>query len=108
MGIGKTYLSIELFVWQQREWSVRTFGQGQRTEGICKHIEKELAEIRENPTDITEWIDVIILAFDGAWRAGYSPEEIEEALYDKQQKNFLRKWPTNPAEDQPSEHIRKS
>jgi hypothetical protein len=100
------YLDIEHYIEAQREWSLETFGEGQRTEGICKHIEKELQEIRENPTDVTEWVDVVILALDGAWRAGFDPLEIEEALQKKQEKNFARQWPALPSEDQPSEHIR--
>jgi len=50
---------------------------------------------------------VVILALDGAWRAGYTPEEIVAELERKQAVNFAREWP--PAKDvdpdQPSEHI---
>lgn len=78
---------------RQREWSERTFGPGHRTAGVLDHIRKELKEIEESPLDLSEWIDVAILAFDGAWRAGYSPEEIAAALVAKQIKNEARKWP---------------
>ncbi len=87
-------------------WSEQTFGAGQRTVGLTKHIAKELQEIRAAPRDLTEWIDVIILAIDGAWRAGYTPEEIARALWDKQMKNFTRQWPAHTSEDEPTEHIR--
>ena len=76
------------------EWSKKVFGTADRAEGICKHIESELQEIRENPSDVEEWCDVIILALDGAWRQGYSPEEICAALEAKQNTNKKRTWAT--------------
>jgi hypothetical protein len=77
----------------QREWSAKTFGPGPRTEGVLDHISKELAEIGAAPDDIEEWVDVIILAFDGAWRAGWEPQEIIDAIKAKQAKNERRSWP---------------
>lgn len=91
-----------------RAFSERTFGPGARTAGVIAHIRKELAEIEAAPDDLSEWIDVVILALDGAWRAGYSAEQIVEALAGKQSKNEARKWPdwrTAPA-DGPIEHVR--
>lgn len=78
---------------RQREWSQRTFGPGPRTAGVLAHIRKELAEIEENPGDVSEWADLIILAIDGAWRAGHSPEAIAAAIPAKQTINEGRKWP---------------
>ncbi len=77
----------------QKEWSEKTFGPGQDTKGVLDHIRKELAEIENNPTDLYEWVDVILLAFDGAWRAGCEAEEIVQAIRDKQAKNERREWP---------------
>lgn len=78
---------------RQSAWSEKTFGPGIRTKGVVDHIRKELFEIESDPTDITEWIDVVILALDGAWRAGASPEQIIATLAAKQTKNENRKWP---------------
>jgi hypothetical protein len=78
---------------RQREFSGRTFGPGARTKGVCDHIRKELSEIESNPADLTEWIDVVILALDGAWRVGGSPQQIIDALVAKQTKNEGRVWP---------------
>lgn len=61
--------------------------------GIVDHIARELHEVLERPDAIEEWIDVVILALDGAWRAGHSPEEIATALSDKQARNEARRWP---------------
>ncbi len=78
---------------RQRAFSERTFGPGARTKGVIDHIRKELAEIEADPTDIMEWVDVIILAFDGAWRAGWEPFDIADAILEKQIKNEQRVWP---------------
>jgi hypothetical protein len=77
----------------QRDWSTQTFGPGDRTIGIMAHIEKEFAEILLDPTDGKEWCDVVILALDGAWRAGMQPQEIIDWLIEKQSINERREWP---------------
>ena len=78
---------------RQSEWSEKIFGPGDRTKGIVDHIRKELREIELAPLDLEEWIDVVILALDGAWRSGHSPEQIIAQLVAKQTKNEARKWP---------------
>lgn len=93
---------------RQRAFSERTFGPGARTFGVLDHIRKELREIEDKPSDLSEWIDVVILAFDGAWRAGHTPEAIVAELLRKQTKNEARQWPdwrTAPA-DKAIEHVR--
>lgn len=82
---------------RQIAFSERTFGPGDRTAGVCDHIRKELREVQDDaaaglPT-LAEWVDVIILAFDGAWRSGATPEQIVQAIVAKQTKNEGRKWP---------------
>lgn len=98
---------FDLYEWLRQHilWSMETFGDGARTEGLCKHIAKELDEIRKEPNDIMEWADVIILACDGAWRAGYSAKEICLALQQKQQINQERQWVRTP-ENEPTEHTK--
>lgn len=96
---------IREFIQRQKDWSIVTFGEGKQTEKICKHISKELDEIRNAPDDLIEWVDVIILAFDGAWRAGYTPVQIINAMIQKQAKNFERKWIAGK-DDEPFEHDR--
>lgn len=89
----------------QKDWSLRTFGPGKRTIGITKHIEKECAEVRENPNDLSEWVDIIILAMDGYWRAGGQPGMLLYSIIAKQAVNRERTYlKTN--EDEPSEHVR--
>lgn len=78
---------------RQRRFSNLTFGPGMRTNGVVDHIRKELREIEANPGDIEEWVDVILLALDGAWRAGHQPVDICKAIAAKQTKNENRQWP---------------
>lgn len=92
----------------QREWSERTFGPGPRTKGVVDHIRKELKEIEDDPSDLREWVDVVILALDGAWRAGWQPQEIIDAIKAKQARNEARTWPDwrTMSADQAIEHDR--
>ena len=78
---------------RQKTFSEATFGPGPRTAGVCDHIRKELREIEAAPDDLSEWVDVVLLALDGAWRAGYTPEQIAAAIEAKQTKNQGRTWP---------------
>jgi dATP/dGTP pyrophosphohydrolase len=87
-------------------WSARTFGPGPRTKGILEHIRKELKEIEQDPGDLEEWIDVIILALDGYWRHWGNPLDLMRRLQEKQNKNFARQWPAWQPQDHPTEHIR--
>lgn len=106
-------LCLATFIERQREWSQQPspngFGPGCRLEGVCKHIESELAEIRSaKPKSLellVEWCDVIILALDGAWRGGFSPDMICQMLMLKSQLNHSRQWPPAPP-DQPSMHAK--
>jgi hypothetical protein len=86
---------------RQSDWSLRTFGPGDRIVGISDHIRKELLEVAaaHNPKyhpdldALKEWVDVIILGLDGAWRTGASPEMIAGAISAKQIINEERRWP---------------
>lgn len=78
---------------RQKVFSEQVFGPHPRVEGVCDHIAKELVEVRESGGVLAEWVDVILLALDGAWRSGASPEKIAEAIAAKQRKNEGRKWP---------------
>ena len=92
-SIPKPKFDLVEHLGRQRAFSEKTFGPGARTKGVVDHIRKELAEIEADPADIEEWVDVIILAFDGAWRAGWEPQAIVDALVAKQTKHEGRQWP---------------
>jgi len=91
------------------KWSRETFGPGDRLRGVLAHIRKELSEIEREPSDIEEWIDVVMLAMDGAWRvAGADGEAFVSALLAKHEKNIGRIWPDwrTASNDAPIEHDR--
>lgn len=93
---------------RQIAWSAKTFGPGPRTGGVTEHIEKELVEIRHAPHDLKEWVGLIILAFDGAWRAGYAPQEVLDAIEARQTVLEGRAWPDwrLGSQDHAIEHVR--
>ncbi|WP_198086635.1 dATP/dGTP pyrophosphohydrolase domain-containing protein [Variovorax sp. E3] len=94
MLLGQRYpFDLVAHLNRQREFSAITFGPGVRTAGVVDHIRKELAEIEGEPFDVREWIDVVLLAFDGAWRTGATPEQIVHALVERQTRNESRTWP---------------
>jgi len=93
---------------RQRTFSLHTFGPGHRTQGVCDHIRKELLEIEKAPLDLEEWVDVILLGLDGAWRTGHNATAIVEAIEAKLTKNEQRQWPDWRTADQTKaiEHVR--
>lgn len=100
---------LEAHLKKQIQFSLKAFGAGCRTKGVVDHIRKELKEIEQEPFDLGEWIDVIMLGLDGAWRSGMcSPEEICAALAAKLAKNEKRQWPDwrTADPDKAIEHVR--
>jgi hypothetical protein len=97
---------FETFVESHRNWSYATFGTGPQTIGLMRHIEKELDEIRENPNDLSEWVDVMLLALDGYLRHGGTVENVLRDMQAKQEKNFARRWVPSTGESTPVEHDR--
>lgn len=109
---------LKAHVARQIGWSRETFGPGARTKGVVEHVRKELREIEAAPHDLSEWIDVMILGIDGAWRciAMQEPDltddqladRIVSALVTKQDRNYTRRWPDwrTMSQDDPIEHDR--
>ena len=60
---------------------------------MLDHIRKELVEVEDSGGALSEWVDVVLLALDGAWRAGNTPAQIADAIAAKQTKNQSRIWP---------------
>lgn len=90
------FFDFEGHLAHQAMWSEATFGPGERLNGVSEHIRKELDEVGEAHRGVerqAEWIDVVILALDGAWRSGMSPRQIIDGIVAKQRKNEGRTWP---------------
>lgn len=100
--------TLETYYSRQIQWSRETFGPALRTKGIIDHIKKELREIEADPHDLSEWVDVVILAMDGFWRHGGNADDLFKALIAKQHKNMARTWPDwrTMSEDSAIEHDR--
>lgn len=85
------------YLTHQREWSEATFGPGRRTDGVTDHIRKELIEVVESDGSLSEWVDVIILAMDGAIRTAHADglpmQAVLDAVAEKQSRNERRQWP---------------
>lgn len=109
----KCDMDFSSFINLQKAWSQYTFGKGKRTEGLAKHIQSELDELLKADNDmdrLEEFIDIVILAMDGAWRLGFYPDEIEKALIDKFIRNQRRQWPkvevSEADQDEPTFHVK--
>lgn len=89
----------------QIAWSRETFGP-MGLQGIIHHLEEEIEEVKQEPENLEEWVDVILLGFDGAWRSGHTAREIVEAINQKFKKNQKRQWPgwTTQDRDQKIKH----
>ena len=87
------YMNLIEHLHRQRAWSLETFGPGYCHSRVIDHLRKEINEVEAAPLDLTEWVDVVLLALDGAWRAGYSPIQIAAAIEAKQARNEMRQWP---------------
>lgn len=87
----------DFYAWWRRHesWSWNTFGPSdiRGPEGPIDHLRKEVEELARAPRDIEEVADVIHLAADVAWRAGYTFKDFMDTLNAKQRKNMARKWP---------------
>lgn len=88
-----TTFDFESHLARQFSWSAKTFGPPRGVLGVIDHIRQELGEIEQAPNDVEEWIDVVILALDGAFRSGATPGEVIAMLEYKQAKNEKRVWP---------------
>jgi hypothetical protein len=64
----KPNVTFDDYLKRHEEWGHATFGSpadGRGPLGPLNHIEKEIVEIKEDPTDLKEWIDLIIIGMDG-------------------------------------------
>jgi hypothetical protein len=79
---------------QHAEWSDRQFGNVGPV-GPLKHLAKEAIEAAEAQDDISEFADILMLVWDATRRAGFSDEQLAEAVAEKLERNKRRaetKW----------------
>lgn len=87
--------TILQYIQTQIKWSLKIFQQGRSDTDLIDNIQKKLDEIKNQPGKLTEWIDIIILGLDGAWRNGFAPVDIIKALREKQLINITNNEPDN-------------
>ncbi len=103
--------SFEDYLRRHVEWGHATFGtpaDGRGPKGPLDHLKKEVKEITDDPYDLEEWIDAIILSIDGFLRAGGKLTMVLPMLLKKQAKNAGRDWPDWKTADpnKAIEHVR--
>lgn len=97
------------FALDHQHWSVETFGgrDVRGVEGPLRHMEKEIAEVRENAgQDLTEIADLFLLLNDVRWRAGHGLEALLDAAEAKLEVNMAREWPKVTDPNAAVEHVR--
>lgn len=84
-------------------WSRATFGRDTPLPAL-KHLRREVDELIESPSDITEYADCLMLVLDAAHIAGISADQLVAAAWAKLEINRGRTWGAPNAEGF-SEHI---
>lgn len=87
-------------------WSDATFGPPSERGpiGPLKHLIQEAQEAIDEPTDIMEYADCLLLVLDASRRAGYSLTNLLDAAKLKFDILKTRKYP-KPGKDQASHHV---
>ena len=84
-------------------WALETF---KRTtpDGALAHLAREVDELRDQPHDLEEYADCMMLLLNGAGLAGYSMDDLLDACQTKLTINKQRTWGPLDAEGV-SQHI---
>lgn len=104
LGIRLLGLSVEHAIWSQK-----TFGSDSDRGplGPLRHLEREAVEAQQNPVDILEFADCLLLLLDASRRAGFSLFDLIEGARRKLAINKEREWSTPSSGDEPVEHVRR-
>jgi len=86
-------------------WSDQTFGKNRNPIAPLHHLKKEVQEVIEQPNDIKEYADCLLLLMDSARLSGFNMDDLYFAAKAKFKENKLRKW-SKPDENGVCEHIR--
>lgn len=89
---------------EHAEWADITFGNIGPV-GPLKHLSQEALEAAAEPGDLSEWADMQFLLWDAQRRAGYTDEQITQAMIEKLAINKQRQWP-EPKDGEPRLHIK--
>jgi len=84
-------INLRAYLLQAIPFSFEAFGPGKRAAGVTDHLRKEFEEAKADPS---EWVDIAILALDGAWRSFMKDERPD----DPPDAQWLASWISNQAE----------
>jgi hypothetical protein len=73
-------------------WADSVFGKDRKAEMILRHLEKEIKELIQEPSDLEEYADIGILWLNAAAKAGYKVDDLYFAIIGKMMVNKSRKW----------------
>lgn len=72
-------------------FSDKTFGVS-TARAKAMHLREEAKEAADDPSDVIEWADCMILLLDAARVAGFKTEDIYQAVLRKMEINKSRSW----------------
>lgn len=81
----------------ERAWALPTFGRTEPS-GSLAHLASEVEELREDPSDIGEYADCLLLLLDAAAISGFSTRDLLRAVWTKMERNKARTWGAPNAE----------
>lgn len=77
------------------EWSDSTFGIQETTNNLSKHLMEEVQECANNPEDIFEHVDCLMMVLNKARIHGFNTDDLYAAAIEKLTVNRNRKWTKN-------------
>jgi hypothetical protein len=86
-------------------WADSTFGGNRKPKSVIAHLAKEVMELYDDPTDLSEYADVLILTLNAAKLAGYDVNLLVLGIEAKMIINKQRKW-GKPDNNGVIEHIK--
>lgn len=95
-------MNINLFQNKVSDWANSTFPNSSLNSKLL-HIKEELDEILENPQDIKEWADVLLIYMHAAKSQGFTLSDIFKSAEDKFIEIQSRKW-KNPDKNRVVRH----
>jgi hypothetical protein len=90
---GKTEMrNVNLIQREIALWAEKTFGPGDRFDGIMSHLKEEVGELRDSDGHIEEFADCLILLLNAAEQRGITWDILTQTVEIKMKVNKLRKW----------------
>ncbi len=90
------------------EWSQETFGSDTELGpiGALKHLQKEADEAMDDPSDVMEYADMLLLLIDSARRAGHTWDGLVNAADEKLHTVLKSRTYPKPKDGEPSFHVK--